>query len=170
MAKWGRMLVPASRDPGRNIDMWAVKPTKERKLRERVYKGIPNCWRTAAWEVLMCRYSRTGKTELRQLMSEYYEALDKPSSYDVQIDLDVPRTISGHVMFRTRYGHGCVLAVCFRRTCVNRRDRGRAGNGHYSTSSIHCHYDATPVGTAKGWGPSPRHCCAISSPSARTRR
>ncbi|KAL1951377.1 hypothetical protein VTO73DRAFT_526 [Trametes versicolor] len=106
MAKWGRMLVPASRDPGRNIDMWAVKPTKERKLRERVYKGIPNCWRTAAWEVLMCRYSRTGKTELKQLMAEYHEALDKPSSYDVQIDLDVPRTISGHVMFRTRYGQG----------------------------------------------------------------
>ncbi|KAI0640081.1 RabGAP/TBC [Trametes polyzona] len=105
-AKWGRMLVAASRDQGGNIDFWGVKPSKERKLRERVYKGIPDCWRTAAWEVLMCRYSRTGKAELRQLMREYYDALDKPSSYDVQIDLDVPRTISGHVMFRTRYGQG----------------------------------------------------------------
>ncbi|KAI0828844.1 RabGAP/TBC [Trametes gibbosa] len=105
-AKWGRMLVAASRDPGRNIDMWDIRPSKERKLRERVYKGIPDCWRTAAWEVLMCRYSRTGKAELRQLMQEYHDTMDKPSSYDVQIDLDVPRTISGHVMFRTRYGQG----------------------------------------------------------------
>ncbi|KAH9849209.1 RabGAP/TBC [Lenzites betulinus] len=105
-AKWGRMLVAASRDPGKNIDMWDVKPSKERKLRERVYKGIPDCWRTAAWEVLMCRYSRTGKAETRQLIQEYHDTMDKPSSYDVQIDLDVPRTISGHVMFRTRYGQG----------------------------------------------------------------
>ncbi|OSD00814.1 RabGAP/TBC [Trametes coccinea BRFM310] len=105
-AKWGRMLVATSRDEGGNIDMWGIKPSKERKLRERVYKGIPDCWRSAAWEVLMCRYSRTGKAELRQLMREYHDALDKPSSYDVQIDLDVPRTISGHVMFRTRYGQG----------------------------------------------------------------
>ncbi|CDO73439.1 hypothetical protein BN946_scf185013.g74 [Trametes cinnabarina] len=106
IAKWGRMLVAASRDEGGNIDLWAIKPSKERKLRERVYKGIPDCWRSAAWEVLMCRFSRTGKVELRQLMREYHDALDKPSSYDVQIDLDVPRTISGHVMFRTRYGQG----------------------------------------------------------------
>jgi len=34
------------------------------------------------------------------------ESLDVSSSYDIQIDLDVPRTISGHVMFRTRYGMG----------------------------------------------------------------
>ncbi|TFK82637.1 RabGAP/TBC [Polyporus arcularius HHB13444] len=105
-AKWGRMLVAASRDEGGNIDFWGIRPSKERKFRERIYKGIPDCWRSAAWEILMCRFSRTGKTELRQLMRDYRDALDKPSSYDVQIDLDVPRTISGHVMFRTRYGQG----------------------------------------------------------------
>lgn len=32
--------------------------------------------------------------------------MDLPSTFDVQIDLDVPRTISGHVMFHTRYGQG----------------------------------------------------------------
>ncbi|KAI0714853.1 rab-GTPase-TBC domain-containing protein [Earliella scabrosa] len=105
-AKWGRMLVAVSRDEGGNVDFWGVRPAKERKFRERIYKGIPDCWRSAAWEILMCRFSRTGKTELRQLMRDYQEALDKPSTYDVQIDLDVPRTISGHVMFRTRYGQG----------------------------------------------------------------
>jgi len=41
-----------------------------------------------------------------RLTEEYRDSLEKPSSYDVQIDLDVPRTISGHIMFRTRYGAG----------------------------------------------------------------
>jgi hypothetical protein len=33
-------------------------------------------------------------------------SIDLPSSFDVQIDLDVPRTISGHTLFMTRYGAG----------------------------------------------------------------
>jgi hypothetical protein len=32
--------------------------------------------------------------------------LKVPSTQDIQIDLDVPRTISGHVLFHTRYGRG----------------------------------------------------------------
>lgn len=34
------------------------------------------------------------------------ELLERPSSDDVQIDLDVPRTISYHIMFRRRYRGG----------------------------------------------------------------
>ena len=34
------------------------------------------------------------------------EIIDVPSSCDIQIDLDVPRTTNGHVMFMTRYGMG----------------------------------------------------------------
>ncbi|KAF7792560.1 hypothetical protein EIP86_003601 [Pleurotus ostreatoroseus] len=105
-AKWGRMLVARSRDEGGNVDLWDVKPKKEPKLSERTFKGIPDCWRSAAWEVLMNRFTKSGKRELQQLAQEYRRALDLPSTYDVQIDLDVPRTISGHVMFRTRYGQG----------------------------------------------------------------
>ncbi|OBZ79236.1 hypothetical protein A0H81_01396 [Grifola frondosa] len=104
--KWGRMLEAQSRDPGGNVDSWGIRPAKEHKLHRRVFKGIPDCWRTAAWEVLMNRFSKTGRSEMRKLAQEYREALDRPSTYDVQIDLDVPRTISGHVMFRTRYGQG----------------------------------------------------------------
>lgn len=32
--------------------------------------------------------------------------MSQESAQDIQIDLDVPRTISGHVLFHTRYGHG----------------------------------------------------------------
>lgn len=106
VAKWGRMLEARSRDEGRNIDAWGIKASKEHKLRERTFKGIPDRWRSAAWDTLMCRFAKHGKAETRRLAHEYREAQDRPSTYDVQIDLDVPRTISGHVMFRTRYGQG----------------------------------------------------------------
>ncbi|KDQ63081.1 hypothetical protein JAAARDRAFT_121149 [Jaapia argillacea MUCL 33604] len=106
IAKWSRMLLPATRDIGSNVETWTVKPSKERKLRERTYKGIPDRWRSAGWGMLMAKFSRTGKKEMDKWGAEYREALDKASSYDIQIDLDVPRTISGHIMFRTRYGSG----------------------------------------------------------------
>lgn len=54
----------------------------------------------------MSRSANTGQREFERLGEAYREGLDKPSDYDVQIDLDVPRTISGHIMFKTRYGAG----------------------------------------------------------------
>ncbi|KAG6841733.1 hypothetical protein C0991_007619 [Blastosporella zonata] len=104
IAKWTRMLTPIKRDPGANVAVWGVRPAKESKLRRRVYKGIPDAWRPASWELLMAR--NTGGRRLEDLEKQYTDALDKPSTYDIQIDLDVPRTISGHIMFRTRYGAG----------------------------------------------------------------
>jgi hypothetical protein len=107
------MLQPRTRDKGGNIETWRIKPPKEQKLRERAYKGIPDRWRSAVWELLMRRISKTSVGEMAKLGEQYTEELDKPSSYDIQIDLDVPRTISGHVMFRTRYGAGCVLRLIY---------------------------------------------------------
>ncbi|TFK68231.1 RabGAP/TBC [Pluteus cervinus] len=104
--KWTRMLKPLLRDEGGNVQTWSVKSSKENKLRSRVYKGIPDRWRAAAWDMLMSRLSNMSLREMAVLAEEYREALEKPSTYDIQIDLDVPRTISGHVMFRTRYGAG----------------------------------------------------------------
>ncbi|KIL71420.1 hypothetical protein M378DRAFT_65012 [Amanita muscaria Koide BX008] len=105
-AKWTQMLKAEIRDGGRNTQFWRIRSSKESKLRERTYKGIPDCWRRAAWDMLMCRFAASGPEKSAALANDYREALDKPSSYDVQIDLDVPRTISGHVMFKTRYGAG----------------------------------------------------------------
>ncbi|KAI0067995.1 RabGAP/TBC [Artomyces pyxidatus] len=106
MEKWGRMLEPRSRDQGGNIQTWGFNASKEPKLRRRVYKGIPDRWRSAAWQALLGKYSHSGKRELLALADEYRAALERPSQYDIQIDLDVPRTISGHILFRTRYGLG----------------------------------------------------------------
>ncbi|KAG6872769.1 hypothetical protein C0995_006808 [Termitomyces sp. Mi166 len=108
LAKWTRMMAPLSRDAGANVLAWGVRPGKDAKLRRRVYKGVPDAWRRASWDFLMGRYSSLGPgpREMRELEREYAEALERPSEYDVQIDLDVPRTISGNIMFRTRYGAG----------------------------------------------------------------
>ncbi|KAH9486452.1 TBC domain-containing protein [Psilocybe cubensis] len=106
IAKWTRMLVPQKRQHGGNVETWTIRPSKEAKFRERLYKGIPDRWRRAAWDLLMCRYSGLPPRTFEILALEYREGLERPSPYDIQIDLDVPRTISGHIMFRTRYGAG----------------------------------------------------------------
>ena len=104
--KWARMMEPTVRDSGGNVLQWGVRAPKRRKLRERVYKGIPDCWRSAAWEMMINNMSGADQAEVERLSQEYEDQLQQPSTYDIQIDLDVPRTISGHVMFRTRYGQG----------------------------------------------------------------
>ncbi len=40
MEKWGRMLVPRSRDAGGNIQTWAIDPAKEHKLSQHAFKGV----------------------------------------------------------------------------------------------------------------------------------
>lgn len=106
IAKWTRMLLPDQRDQGGNVETWFIKPSKEVKFRERTYKGVPDRWRAAAWELMMTRFSRLGPADMARLSRDYRDGLERPSTYDIQIDLDVPRTISGHIMFRTRYGQG----------------------------------------------------------------
>lgn len=112
ISKWARMLTPSIRDSGGNVMKWGLDPRKGRKLEERVWKGIPDRWRAAAWGVLIEDMAeREGRERGEFLRSEmlaaqFQENIDLPSTFDIQIDLDVPRTISGHVMFKTRYGMG----------------------------------------------------------------
>ena len=74
------MLEPAIRDPGGNVLQWKVTTPKRRKLRERVYKGIPDCWRSAAWEMLINDTSGVSQAELERLSQEYEENLQQPST------------------------------------------------------------------------------------------
>jgi hypothetical protein len=86
--------------------------SKSRKLRERVFKGVPDRWRPAAWGVLIDKCTGgSHRTSIETLKQDYAAALELPSSYDIQIDLDVPRTINGHILFKTRYGLGYVFQM-----------------------------------------------------------
>lgn len=127
IAKWSRMLTVKGRDQGHNAVQFDFAKGIDRKLRRRVYKGIPDSWRSAAWSALIQHRQQTEEgrhsyslaqshlkgpavsvpVSLNRPDPQNFERLTAmPSAYDVQIDLDVPRTISGHIQFHTRYGQG----------------------------------------------------------------
>ena len=83
--------------------------TKNPKVIERTWKGIPDCWRAAAWHSFLAASAKAwgGAAETDEfLMAEFRRLQEVSSPDDVQIDLDVPRTINGHIMFRRRYRGG----------------------------------------------------------------
>ncbi|KAI5479155.1 GTPase activating protein [Pseudohyphozyma bogoriensis] len=118
ISKWGEMLKVSSRDRGGNIVEWDVDSSwwsgrkdgggKYRKFQRRVFKGVPDRWRRAVWglELEKVANEMCAGRSLDELKREYQRLITSASSQDIQIDLDVPRTISGHVLFHTRYGHG----------------------------------------------------------------
>lgn len=78
------------------------------KLIERTWKGIPDRWRSSAWWSFMASSAKTkeGSPTETDIIADFHKLLGQPSPDDVQIDLDVPRTISRHIMFRRRYKGG----------------------------------------------------------------
>ncbi|KAF9164109.1 hypothetical protein DFQ26_001799, partial [Actinomortierella ambigua] len=71
--------------------------------------GIPDCWRTAVWSYLITNRGRDADMDIK-LREAYPRLCAKPSLEEEQIDLDIPRTMHGHIMFKARYGSGqCAL-------------------------------------------------------------
>lgn len=88
---------------GMNIEF----DTKNPKLVERTWKGIPDRWRAAAWYYfLSVNEKEADDPNEDQLFADFHRLQETSSSDDVQIDLDVPRTINRHIMFRKRYRGG----------------------------------------------------------------
>ncbi|KAK2768183.1 hypothetical protein FQN54_000035 [Arachnomyces sp. PD_36] len=82
--------------------------TTSSKLIERTWKGIPDRWRATAWHAFLSASAKKHPNsptdeELIQTFNDYQE-MGSPD--DIQIDIDVPRTISSHIMFRRRYRGG----------------------------------------------------------------
>lgn len=105
--KWRKMakVVTNSRDGGGMVFEF---DTRNPKVIERTWKGIPDRWRATAWHAFMTASARkqSGSLSDSELIAAFHELLDQGSPDDVQIDLDVPRTISSHIMFRRRYRGG----------------------------------------------------------------
>lgn len=104
--KWQRMAQITKSEHGKGVtchfDM------QNTKLIERTWKGIPDRWRATAWHSFLYQSSkkRVGHRSDEELIRIFHELQDEGSPDDVQIDLDVPRTISSHIMFRRRYRGG----------------------------------------------------------------
>lgn len=112
--KWRRMGKVARRDaPSRGGGMVFDFDTRDAKLIERTWKGIPDRWRATAWWAFLSASAQRRRAaglpggESDELLKQAFaEAQTKGSADDVQIDVDVPRTISSHIMFRRRYRGG----------------------------------------------------------------
>jgi hypothetical protein len=105
--KWRRMATVIRHGPegqGMEFEFDVRSP----KLIERTWKGIPDRWRASAWFSFLraAARERPDAPSEDQIIDEFHRLQQKSSPDDVQIDLDVPRTISRHIMFRRRYRGG----------------------------------------------------------------
>jgi hypothetical protein len=105
--KWRRMakVVKSGADQG---GMLFEFDTKDPKLIARTWKGIPDRWRATAWYSFLAASAKADKDSPtdEELIESFYELQTESSAEDMQIDVDVPRTINRHIMFRRRYRGG----------------------------------------------------------------
>ncbi|KLJ07532.1 hypothetical protein EMPG_16984 [Blastomyces silverae] len=105
--KWRKMAKVVSK-PQDGAGMTFEFDVKSSKLIERTWKGIPDSWRSTAWYAFLSASAKKRKdspTET-ELIQKFNQLQEEASPDDVQIDIDVPRTISSHIMFRRRYRGG----------------------------------------------------------------
>ncbi len=105
--KWRKMAVPVtSNEHGGGMEF--KFDTQDPKLVERTWKGIPDKWRATAWHAFLSASAKKSEDSLsdEELVAAFEEYQTQSSPDDVQIDIDVPRTISSHIMFRRRYRGG----------------------------------------------------------------
>ena len=106
--KWRRMAKVVQGNEGGG-GMKFEFDTKNPKLISRTWKGIPDRWRATAWHAFLSasvKRRRDRQPTDAELIASFGELVDQSSPDDYQIDLDVPRTISSHIMFRRRYRGG----------------------------------------------------------------
>ncbi|KAI4251963.1 MAG: hypothetical protein LQ352_004550 [Teloschistes flavicans] len=106
--KWRKMARVVNHNDKRGGGMVFDFDTKSPKVVERTWKGIPDRWRATAWHAFLTTSARKrgGLPSDDELKTSFHSLLEQGSPDDMQIDLDVPRTISRHIMFRKRYRGG----------------------------------------------------------------
>ena len=105
--KWRKMAKQVKRDE-HGGGMRFEFDTSSQRLIERTWKGIPDKWRSTAWHAFLTTSARRRKDYVRdeELIRIFQGLVDQGSPDDVQIDIDVPRTVNSHIMFRRRYRGG----------------------------------------------------------------
>ncbi|KAI4164506.1 MAG: hypothetical protein LQ342_001819 [Letrouitia transgressa] len=106
--KWQKMAKVVNQADNRGGGMVFEFDTSSPKVIERTWKGIPDRWRATAWHAFLtasARKRRNSPTD-EELKSCFNKLVQQGSPDDVQIDIDVPRTINSHIMFRRRYRGG----------------------------------------------------------------
>lgn len=105
--KW-RKMAKVVQSGAKSGGMMFEFDVKDPKVVSRTWKGIPDRWRATAWYTFLaasakgCQDAPTDE----ELVESFYELQEESSADDMQIDVDVPRTINRHIMFRRRYRGG----------------------------------------------------------------
>lgn len=79
VGKWMKMMSVKRRDQGGNTVEWGWKSDMKRKVDKRVYKGVPDRWRMAAWWTLAeekvgeYRNTRKGKERETRSIDELFQ-------------------------------------------------------------------------------------------------
>jgi hypothetical protein len=107
--KW-RKMAKVVRSSTKGGGMMFEFDTTDSQLIARTWKGIPDRWRATAWYAFLAVSARAVKDSPtdEELVEAFYELQEESSADDMQIDVDVPRTINRHIMFRRRYRGGFV--------------------------------------------------------------
>jgi hypothetical protein len=107
--KWRKM---ARQIPQRNQTvgggMFFDFDASDPKVIERTWKGIPDRWRATAWHSFLSTSAKRRKstTTDEELIGQFHKLQEASSADDAQIDVDVPRTVNLHIMFRRKYRGG----------------------------------------------------------------
>ncbi|KAF9280681.1 hypothetical protein BGZ68_007080 [Mortierella alpina] len=102
--KWSKMARKTS-------DAWETEYSfsHSSKFVSRIYKGIPDCWRAAAWSHLISKRSLDFDPNIRQA----YEAmLAIPSPEEEQIDLDIPRQCALFRVLKAYSNYNAQVGYC----------------------------------------------------------
>ncbi|PVI00074.1 RabGAP/TBC [Periconia macrospinosa] len=105
--KW-RKMAKVVQSGASNGTMMFEFDVKDHKVVSRTWKGIPDRWRATAWYAFLAASAKNDKDSPsdEELVASFYELQEESSADDMQIDVDVPRTINRHIMFRRRYRGG----------------------------------------------------------------
>jgi len=107
--KWRKMAVSVVFQKGLHGETKFRFNISDPKIIRRVWKGIPDKWRATAWHSFLSQSAENRGVLYASdetLTEEFFEFQDQNCADDAQIDVDVPRTIGSHVMFRKRYRGG----------------------------------------------------------------
>jgi len=141
--KWRKMakIVKSGQDgQGMGFEFDVRNP----KLIERTWKGIPDRWRASAWFSFLSTSAKKRKDSPtdEQLIAAFHKLQDHSSADDVQIDIDVPRTINSHIMFRRRYRGGQrLLFRVLHALSLNFPETGYVQGMASLAATLLCYYD-----------------------------
>lgn len=105
--KW-RKMAKVVQSGAKSGGMMFEFDVKDPKVISRTWKGIPDRWRATAWYAFLAASAKAhdDSPSDEELVASFYELQEESSADDMQIDVDVPRTINRHIMFRRRYRGG----------------------------------------------------------------